>query len=160
MTDQERLDFDRLNKFIAEGRLLRGLWHDTDSDGRERACLMAAMYPACGEQATERACPVSLMPGWLASLSVWIDDNGTNAKWLEHVKRYAAVIPDVVALPAERLEALSRQVRVIIIREAVSHVTVDEWGVRAACEQTIAALESGEHADAAAYAASAAAAYA
>ncbi len=63
MTDAERLDFDRLNQFIAEGRLLRGTWHDTAAEGRERACLMAALYPPCGEEQTERACPAALMPG-------------------------------------------------------------------------------------------------
>ena len=26
MTDQERLDFDRLNTFVDEGRLIRGRW--------------------------------------------------------------------------------------------------------------------------------------
>jgi hypothetical protein len=138
------LEFDRLDKFVAEGRLIRGSWVGKDDGGMETACLMAALYPPCGKEKSEAACPASLMPSWLVSLSMWIDDNGTVEAWAAHVLRYAAVIRKVVALPASSLDALSRRIRIIIVREAVSHVTVDEWGVRAACEQTIAALDSGD----------------
>ena len=84
------------------------------------------------------------MPPWLASLTVWIDDSGTLGKWPGHIKRYAAAIGRVVALDAEAMERLSRRIRVLIVREAASHITVDEWGCRAACDGVVAAIESGE----------------
>ena len=144
MTDQERLDFDRLRTFIAEDRLIRRAWVGTDDAGRETACLLAALYQPTGEAGSESACPAALMKPWLASLTVWIDDAGTAEKWHEHIKRYAAVIPRVVALSDEATELLSRRIRVLIVREAVSHITVDEWGCRAACEGVVSAIESGD----------------
>jgi hypothetical protein len=137
------LEFDRLDTYLAEGRLIRGDWTGTDAQARETACLLAALYPRAGAEQSADACPAALMPPWLAHLTVWIDDNGTLAAWPGHVRRYAAVIRGVVALDAGAQAALSRRIRGLIVREAVSHVTVDDWGVRAACEQTVAALDSG-----------------
>lgn len=37
------LNVDRLDTFIAEGRLIRNRWRDKDGEGRERACLLAAL---------------------------------------------------------------------------------------------------------------------
>jgi hypothetical protein len=140
----ETLQFDRLQTFISEGRLIRNRWAGKDDDGRETACLLAALYPPCGKEESATACPAALMPPWLASLTVWIDDSGTPEKWPGHVRRYAAVIRGVVALPAEKIMALSTRIRVLIVCEAMLHITVDEWGCRAACEQTVEALESGD----------------
>jgi hypothetical protein len=152
------LDFDRLNAFVADGRLIRGKWTGKDDEGRETACLLAALYPPCGEAKAESACPAALMPSWLASLTVLIDDSGTLEKWPGHIKRYAQVIRGVVALPAEKMAALSTRIRVLIVREAMSHITRDEWGCKAACEQTIKALESGDTAKISAAASAAASA--
>jgi hypothetical protein len=144
MTTTETLQFDRLNTLISEGRVIRGSWTKQDDEGRDTACLLAALYPPCGVARSEAACPSSLMPGWLASLTVWIDDSGTPEKWPGHIKRYAAVIRGVVALDAAAMAKLSTRIRVLIVREAMSHITRDEWGCKAACEQTIEALESGD----------------
>jgi hypothetical protein len=157
---QEQLDHARLASFIADGRLIRGQWTGKDSDGRKTACLLAALYPPAGEHQTADVCPAAVMRPWLAHLTPWIDDSGTAEKWPEQIRRYAAVISNVVALDADADRRLQRRVGIVIVREAMAAVTVDKWGVKAAGEGMIAALEKGDEKEIAAYAAYAAAAYA
>ncbi len=155
----QTLDFDQLNRRIADQTLARNQWTGTDAQGRATACLLAALYPPCGETKQTDTCPASLMQPWLAYLTVWIDDSGTNEAWPAHIQRYAAVIRDVTSLDPEKDQRLSLTIRSIIVKEALSHVTTDNWGVRAACEAMIVALDLGykEKLEAAARAARAAA---
>ena len=70
--------FDRLDRFIAEGRLVRNEW----GDGQERACLLLAIAPEVGgSEGKVDLCPASVLPPWLAELTPSLDDNGTNAAW-------------------------------------------------------------------------------
>ena len=142
----ETLQFDIFDRMLAEGRIIRNKWTDRDAQGRELACWLAALYPPVGEKQDASACPAALMRPWLAQLVPWLDDAGTDAAWPGHTQRFARAIRGVVALDDAADDKLSRAVRVICVREALSHVTADEWGVRDACQQTIAALESGDHA--------------
>ena len=88
--------FDRLDRFIAEGRIIRGSW----GDGKERACLLLALAPEVGS-GNIAACPASVLPPWLAELTPPIDDNVAAADWQEIVATYARV----VRRGSERLDA-------------------------------------------------------
>lgn len=79
LTRSERAD--RLDQFIAEGRLLRRKWTDTDSHGRELACLLAAWSPEVAETKNPSTCPADTLPPWLAHLAPWIDDAGSAEQW-------------------------------------------------------------------------------
>ena len=84
--------FDRLDQYIAEGRVLRRKWADTDVDGRERACLLVALAPEVGSMGDIDACPATLLPPWLAYLTPSLDDSIGQATWLVIVKEYARVV--------------------------------------------------------------------
>ncbi len=80
---------ERLNTFITEGRVLRGKWRTTEADGRELACLLAALSPEAGFAKGAAACPASVMPAWLAHLTPSIDDNVSTTYWPEMLLEYA-----------------------------------------------------------------------
>ena len=80
--------FDRLDSFIAEGRLVRKQW----GDGQERACLLLALAPEVGTDGAMDRCPADVIPAWLAHLTPDLDDCGTEAAWPAMVRRYASVV--------------------------------------------------------------------
>jgi hypothetical protein len=84
-------DTTTLNQYIAEGRLLRKEWVGTDKHGREAACLLAALSPEVARFCFSYACPANIMPKWLAHLTPWMNDVGSDDAWPGMVKRYAAV---------------------------------------------------------------------
>ena len=83
--EQDRID--NLNRHLENGTLIRNEW----GDGKERACLLAALSQevACGTNAIY--CPAEVMPKWLAHLTPWMDDSGTDEAWPEMVRRYAGL---------------------------------------------------------------------
>ncbi len=85
MNYQQRIE--NLNRHIEGGTLVRNRW----GDGRDRACLLAAMSPECAESESAMDCPASVMPKWLAELTPWMDDNGSEEAWPQMVRRYAAL---------------------------------------------------------------------
>jgi hypothetical protein len=85
----ERLD--RLDRLIAEGRVIRHKWTDKDAAGRELACLLAALSPEVGPGGDVEACPASVMPLWLAKITPILDDRGTALAWPGMVRRYASL---------------------------------------------------------------------
>lgn len=87
MNLQDRID--NLNRLILDDRLLRHAWTDTEADGRERACLLAAIAPETGKVESASACPAELMPAFLAHLTPRIDDNGSVDSWPAMVRQYA-----------------------------------------------------------------------
>ena len=116
---------ERLNTFIHEGRIVRHAWTGLDEQGRETACLLAALSPEAGEARAACACPAAVMPGWFANLTPWMDDHGSEAEWHRTVRRYAACaarwsILDNAAW--RRVEIASRRASVV---EAMNH-TIDE----------------------------------
>ena len=131
----------RLDQFVADQRVIRGKWADQDAEGRERACLLAALAPECAAALDSGACPADLMPDWLAELTPWMDDHGTAEAWPAMIQRYAALAHRWITLDAAAWE----RVRIgwladDVIPMASSHVTADEWGVREACERVRCAL--------------------
>ena len=130
----------RLNEMMSEGRIIRNDWVSSDEQGREVACLLAALSPEAGEAESPAACPASVMPEWFAHLTPWIDDNGSEAEWPRVVRRYAAcaarwsVLDDAAW---RRVEIATRRVAVI---EAMRH-TSDEQ-VLAACRGVLVWLDA------------------
>ena len=83
---------ERLETYHREGRLIRHAWTGTDDQGREAACLLAALVPECGAKESSSVCPASVLPPWLAHLTPWIDDAGTAEAWPGVVTRYVAIL--------------------------------------------------------------------
>ena len=112
--------FDRLDTLIADSRLVRSTWVGTDAQGRDTACLLAALSPEAGKAEDARACPADVMPTWLALLTPWLDDSGTVEAWPSVVRRYAALARRWYALDETRWARLHWQTRGIIVREALA----------------------------------------
>lgn len=93
---------------VADGTLIRNAWSGVDDMGRETACLYAALVP--GATDTDD-CPAHLMPQWVADLTPWIDDAGSEERWLGFVRRYALAQQKWSALSEERWSDISRRFR-------------------------------------------------
>ena len=127
--------FGRLETMLAEGRVIRNNWTDTDA-GRERACLLAAISPEVGSEQSAAACPAWLLPSWFAELTPPMDDNGSSEAWPGMVSRYAAVVRRAAeTLTAEQWGRLLHRTLAICVREAVSHAK-NETATRA-CQTVI-----------------------
>jgi hypothetical protein len=116
---------ERLNTMVDEGRVIRNAWTGLDEQGRETACLLAALSPEAGEAEDAEACPASVMPTWFANLTPWIDDEASDTEWHRTVHRYAACAARWSTLDNaawRRVEIASRRASVV---EAMSH-TIDE----------------------------------
>jgi hypothetical protein len=129
MNMTERLE--RLDKMIANDLLIRGRWHDLDTEGRERASLLAALSPEAGSRGDATACPADVMPTWFACLTPWIGDACTLEMWPDVTRRYAAAAHRWGALTDLDWAKLQRRVRGICIREAVQHTTRTTYNVYA-----------------------------
>ena len=127
--------FGRLETMLAEGRVIRNNWTDTDA-GRERACLLAAISPEVGSEQSAAACPAWLLPSWFAELTPAMDDNGSSEAWPGMVSRYAAVVRRAAeTLTAEQWGRLLHRTLAICVREAVSRAK-NETATRA-CQTVI-----------------------
>jgi hypothetical protein len=132
---------EHLNMMINEGRVIRNAWTGLDEQGRETACLLAALAPEVAEAEDSGACPASVMPGWFADLTPWIDDEASEAEWPHMVRRYAACAARWSLLDNaawRRVEIASRRASVV---EAMSHTTQE--GVLDACREALAWLGAG-----------------
>lgn len=130
MNNNER--FDRLDRFIETGNLIRNQW----TEGQERACLLAAISPEVGENESTTACPVSVIPQWLANLTPNMDDNGTIEEWLNFVKRYASILRQAAnKLDIKAWQRIEYRVRALLVQEAKQHTQNVE--VLKICDQVI-----------------------
>jgi hypothetical protein len=132
---------DRLDKYIAEDRLIRGQW----DDGKNRASLLAALAPTCGSAESAAVCPAEIMPAWLAHLTPWLGDNGSISTWPAMVRRYAAVAHRWHVLTPETWRRLDYAARAICVREALRHTT--NAGAIEACETVIALCDRAASGD-------------
>jgi uncharacterized protein YaeQ len=166
MNHAERIE--SLNNHITNGTLIRNEW----GDGKERACLLAAMSPEVATARDASACPASVMPQWLALITPNMDDRGTLAEWPAFIARYANLANRWHVLDDDAWVRALRESKIAILREARSHTK--NRGALTAIDEVIAWIERGEpeeervevrraaaaYADAYAYADAAAAAYA
>jgi hypothetical protein len=124
MNIEDRIE--RLNRFISEGRVIRGSWAGVDEQGRETACLLGALAPEAGEAEDAYACPASVMPEWFAYITPWMDDRGSGTVWPRVVRRYASCAARWSALDDaawRRVEVAARRAAVI---EAMSYTTQED----------------------------------
>jgi hypothetical protein len=85
MTDIDNVQASqRILAHLHEGRLVQGSWH-TEKGGREFACLLGAISPHIE---SPRHCPASVMPKWLASLTVSMFDGQDRADAMTWAARF------------------------------------------------------------------------
>jgi hypothetical protein len=89
-----------------EGRIVRQVWTATDSQGRNMACLLAAMSPHVLKFRTASACPSDIMPSWLALVTVQFDDCGSMDMWDGVIRKYANLAGRWHVLSEEQWERL------------------------------------------------------
>jgi hypothetical protein len=76
----------RILAHLHEGRLVQGTWHQKQ-DGLELACLIGAISP---EISSDTQCPASVMPSWLAVLTVPVFDGQAKDVALAWAGRFGA----------------------------------------------------------------------
>ena len=138
--DSQESRVERLNRMISESRIIRNEWTGTDEQGRETACLLAALSPEAGEAESPAVCPASVMPEWFAHITPWLDDHSSATAWPQVIRRYAACAARWAALDEaawRRVEIAARRVAVV---EAMRH-TSDEQ-VLDACRDVLDWLDS------------------
>jgi hypothetical protein len=128
-----------LREQIDSGLLLRGEWSTTTEDGRARLCAYTALMN--DPDARPGSCPVGTMPEFLAHLIPWMDDAPSAEAWPGFMRRLLSVAERWHVLSPESWEKIDKAIRVQCIREAMQHVTVGQWGVLAARQLCIDAIE-------------------
>ncbi len=99
--EKELLDLspqDRLLELYKQDRIIQGKWVGIDREGRETACLYAALVP--GARSTD-SCPARLMPQWLAEMIPSISDKGSHTAWPSMFERFARAVPAMGKLTPE-----------------------------------------------------------
>ena len=137
MNNEQRCE--RLDQFIRENRLIRKAWTGTDAQGRETACLLAALAPECAK-GNVIECPSELMPQWLAELTPWIDDEPSEEAWPVIVKRYAELSHRWHVLTPDAWSRLDFTARAIAVRKAREFVPASRVGVMNAIDDVLALL--------------------
>ncbi len=137
MNNEQRCE--RLDQFIRENRLIRKAWTGTDAQGRETACLLAALAPECAK-GNVIECPSELMPQWLAELTPWIDDAPSEEAWPVIVKRYAELSHRWHVLTPDAWSRLDFTARAIAVRKAREFVPASRVGVMNAIDDVLALL--------------------
>lgn len=133
-----KLAAKRLEVAIAENRVIRKDW-TREEDGRQLVCLLAALSPEVAKRETAEACPADLMPEWLAHLTPWIDDTGSEDAWPAMIHRYADLVRRWHVLTDEDWTRLDYACRAIAVREAMTHAKNDR--VIGACDAMISLLD-------------------
>ena len=133
--------------FADEGRLTQSKWHGHSADGRDIACLLGAIHPSVTSAAQ---CNGDLMPMWLAELTPVLFDGISTDQVVPIARRYGALIARWDRLSTVQWDSILTRVLIRCIDEAVAAaepICRDEefWpAVAAACEQSKAAINSGD----------------
>ena len=130
LTKEER--FDRLERMIAEGNVLREQW----TDGEERACLLAALSPEAGEAGSAAACPAKVLPPWFAHLTPSMDDYVSLKYWPKFIRHYASAVRCAANLNKASWLRIEYAFRADVVREAMRHT--DDKKVIETCEAVVA----------------------
>lgn len=85
--------FAQLADLAERGEICRRRWTG-EKNGRRIACLLLSLAPEVEGVAdySESRCPAWLLPAWLAHVTPWIDDAGTDDAWPATVRRFADVV--------------------------------------------------------------------
>ena len=146
---------------VAAGTLRQGVWNDEDR-GRRIACILGASSPDV-KRVEDVDCAALCMPHWLAKLTTILFDGVPEEQASVYALRYAEIAERWCVLGAAAWGRVSVTFKVACIVQALEIAEAAQpkprpghWGgVKAACKAMIAALKSGDAADAA-YAARAA----
>jgi hypothetical protein len=130
---------ETLESMIAENRVIRGNWVGTDAQGRETACLLAAISVDVRKNLSPRHCPADIMPPWLAHLTPFIDDRGSLEAWPGVIRRYAKLAARWHVLTPEAWQRAEWRCKRASVIEAKSHTK----NVRSVlvCDKVIALLD-------------------
>ena len=115
------IDLKNFDTMLATGRITRYQWTGRDDNGRVTACILAAIFPQAGAARSASVCPSDQMWPWLAHLTPWINDFGSEGLWQQVVQRYAKILHNLHRLDAadgKRLELVCKR---IFVSEARSH---------------------------------------
>lgn len=115
------IDLKNFDTMLATGRITRHQWTGRDDNGRVTACILAAIFPQAGAAKSASVCPSDQMWPWLAHLTPWINDFGSEGLWQQVVQRYANILHNLHRLDAadgKRLELVCKR---IFVSEARSH---------------------------------------
>ena len=139
---------ERLQDFLDSGRLIRKAWTGTDAQGRETACLLAALSPEVGKAQDPSACPANVRPQWLARLTPWIDDEGTLTQWPVVLRRYAGLVTRWSVLTPADWHRLDYTCRRLAVEESARHYNAEKFpDARTAVEAVIALCRRAENGD-------------
>jgi len=142
----------RLDAAIAAGDVIRHEWTRTEDDGRERACLLASLVPACGADRTASVCPASVLPSWLAECDPKPMQVGSAAAWPAMIRDFADLLRDSASAPPALWERLNLHWLRVALAEAMAHT--DDLAVLGICAEVAAMLDAelaGESIDPAAW---------
>lgn len=117
---------ERLRQYVAEGRIIRKAWWGKDEQGRETACLLAALSPEVAAEQQARACPADVMPTWLATFTLSLNDYTSCAYWPAFVRGYADAAGRWRVLDAEAWGRVKARVMVAVLEIAERY---DEHGI-------------------------------
>ena len=115
------IDLKNFDTMLSGGRITRYQWTGRDDNGRVTACILAAIFPQAGKAKSASVCPSDQMWPWLAHLTPWINDFGSEGLWQQVVQRYANILHNLHRLDAadgKRLELVCKR---IFVSEARSH---------------------------------------
>ena len=88
MTDIDNITASqRILAHLHEGRLVQNEWHSVAEKGRDFACILGAISPHIDDS---RKCPASVMPKWLARLTVSLFDHQTEDAAIAWAARFGA----------------------------------------------------------------------
>lgn len=151
MTETMQSRCTRLDLYIAQGRLIRDKWRDTDARGRELACLLVALVPEVMDEdhGDPDRCPADVMPTWLAHMTPNLDDAVSDAAWPNVIRRYAALAHRWHVLDPAGWRRAEYRVREACVREAMQHTQRAETlavceAVAQLCARVVAGDEPSE----------------
>lgn len=110
---------DTIQSYFDRGDLMRGLW---DDPGKDRACLLAAMAPIVGKTRNAKDCPADIIPQWLASITIWIDDCGTEPKWKGVIGRYVDLLRRSGSLTDKQWARAELRCRMALLRVTAPYI--------------------------------------
>ena len=88
MTDIDNITASqRILAHLHEGRLVQNEWHSVAAKGRDLACILGAISPHIDDSSK---CPASVMPAWLAVLTVPMFDGQDMAAAMTWAGRFGA----------------------------------------------------------------------
>lgn len=119
--------FDRLDRAIAEGLVVRDARAGKDEQGRNTACILSTMCPECEPRYVFSRFPCDILPRWMVFIVVWIDLYVSDEKLPTMTSRFAAVIRHWKWTPEDRnLSRLHFRIRMAAIEESLHHTNDPE----------------------------------